>query len=71
VGKFVWAEKLQKTGVEVDCLDPVSDAFDVLDVDPSDYDFETTAYGDGVSITGIDQDSFRIWANCGNEKYKD
>ena len=58
-----------KTGREVDCLKPVSDAFDAFDIDPEDEEFPTTAYGDGCAMTGFERDGITLYAHCGNEEY--
>ena len=58
-------------GADVECLDPKSDAFYELDIDPDDYEFKTCAYGDGSAETGIDGCGWEIDAYCGNEEYKE
>ena len=57
------------TGVEVNCLKPVSRAFDEFDIDPDSENFPVTAYGDGESMTGFERDGITLYATCGNEEY--
>lgn len=64
--KFVLSSE---TGADVNCLRPVSDAFDEFDIDPSYEQFPVTAYGDGASMTGFERDGIVLYATCGNEKY--
>jgi len=58
-------------GADVDCLDPKSDAFFELDIDPKSHEFETTAYGDGGSETGFSGMGYEVNAYCGNEEYQE
>ncbi len=56
---------------EVNCLEPVCEAITDGIIDPLDYDFPTTAYGDGISQTGFDQvGGLSLFAYCGNETYQ-
>ncbi len=56
---------------EVDCLEPVCEAITDGIIDPLDYDFPTTAYGDGISQTGFDRvGGLSLFAYCGNETYE-
>ena len=71
VGDVIYNEKYLKQGKEVDCLEPVSDAFSELDVDPKDHLFPITAYGDGVAFTGFDGRGYEITAQCENEEYEE
>jgi hypothetical protein len=57
------------TGVVVNCLKPISKAFDEFDIDPKLEKFPVTAYGDGASMTGFERDGITLYATCGNEKY--
>lgn len=63
-------------GVQVDCLVPKGQVFDELGINPEDVkdEFEITAYGDGLSITGYiekpnEYTTVEVWATCGNEDY--
>jgi hypothetical protein len=58
-------------GENVECLSPISDAFEELWIDPEDYEFPVTAYDDGMSSTGIDEDYFKVYAICENEEYEE
>ena len=58
-------------GKAVECLLPVSSAFDDFDLEPSDFEYETTAYDDGYAATGVDENSYRIYAACGNEEHEE
>lgn len=58
-------------GADVECLNPRSDAFYELNIDPEDCEFKTCAYGDGCSETGISGLGWEIDAYCGNEDYKE
>lgn len=71
VGDTIWKKEDLVQGVDVDCLEPVSDAFDDLDINPKEHDFPITAYGDGCSITGFDGRGYTIVANCENEEYSE
>ncbi len=59
-----------KVGREVNCLEPVSAAFDAFDIDPELEEFETTAYGEGASMTGFERDGITLYARCKNEGYE-
>lgn len=69
VGEFI--REGYEAGVEVDCLQPDSPAFSELNIDPDDYEFPKTAYGDGSSQTGFSGHGFEIQAYCDNEEYVD
>lgn len=56
-------------GVEVDCLEPASNAFDAFDIDPDFEEFPITAYGDGQSMTGFQRDGITLYAVCKAEAY--
>ncbi len=71
VGDTIWKNEDLVQGADVDCLEPVSDAFDDLDINPEEHDFPITAYGDGNSITGFDGRGYTIVANCENEEYSE
>ena len=58
-------------GRPVTCLLPVSSAFDDLNLEPSDFEYDITAYDDGYAATGVDENSYRIYAACGNEKHEE
>lgn len=60
-----------ETGETVDCLSPESDAFDLFDIDPSNFEFRITAYCDGSSMTGFNEDGIRLEAYCENEQHED
>ncbi len=65
-GDFYDGDK--KFGKEVDCLEPVSSAFDDLPIEPEEFDYPITAYGDGVTSTGHEGRGFIIFAHCGAEE---
>ena len=57
-------------GAFVDCLEPKSSAFhSPWNLDPDDFDYPVTAYGDGVSETGLYTAGLTLHASCGNETY--
>lgn len=57
---------------EVDCLNPRSDAFVMHDLDPDDFKYPITAYGDGCSETGFYYHfALTLYATCGNEEYQE
>lgn len=64
-------EEHNEYGKEVDCLVPVSAAFNTLGTSPEDHDWRVTAYGDGCAETGVIGEGFHIFANCGKEEYKE
>ena len=61
----------EEAGADVTCLDPKSDAFYELNIEPEDHEFKTTAYGDGGSETGFSGMGYEIDAYCGNETYEE
>ena len=69
-GNLIWGEA-DESGREVDCLKPGSEAFFELDIEPEDYEYPITAYGDGCSITGFQGEGFTVYATCMNERYED
>ena len=71
VGDFIWDKMHKDQGIEVDCLEPASAFFEDYGYDPENYDFPITAYNDGMSETGTEEDGFTIYAYCANEEYKD
>ncbi len=55
----------------VDCLKPVCFAIEDGAIDPDDFLFPITAYGDGASETGFYyQGCLTLLANCGNEDHE-
>ena len=70
VGRGIYDPKHEAGGANVDCLEPISDAFDELHIDSEDYEFPVTAYGDGCSLTGIEGRGFEVEAICNNEEYR-
>jgi len=58
-------------GRDVNCLEPISNAFDELSIDPKDFDWNYTSYGDGSSYTEVDGGSFQISAICKNEEHEE
>jgi len=69
LGKIVWNE-FKEQGAKVNCLLPESNAFYELGVEPTDFKYEITAYGDGNSVTGVDGNGYEIYAVCGNEEHE-
>lgn len=63
--------KYKSQGKDVNCLQPVSDAFDNLGRNPSDFEYPITAYGDGLAETGVSEVSFTIFAICENEQHSE
>jgi hypothetical protein len=63
--------EFDEQGKEVDCLQPLSNAFYELGREPEDFAWKITAYGDGCAITGVEGTGFTIFANCGNEEDKE
>ncbi len=55
---------------EVNCLKPMSISIDNGTIDPDDYDFPITAYGDGCSMTGFNGSDLVLFAHCANEEYE-
>lgn len=55
---------------EVDCLEPHSPSIENGTIDPDDYDFPVTAYGDGISQTGFYNNDLVLFACCVNEKHE-
>jgi len=70
IGKFI-PKEFDKHGKDVECLHPVSSAFDELDLDPDDFKWEGTAYGDGCSLTFVNKAGYTIMANCGSEEQEE
>lgn len=56
-------------GKKVECLTPLSNAFDELNLSPEELDWEQTAYADGGSYTEVDGRGYTIMAFCDNEDY--
>lgn len=71
VGDWIWDKKYLEQGKNVDCLDPQSDAFDFLMDGPCDFDYPVTAYGDGLAVTGFDEDDLKVNGYCAKEKYEE
>jgi len=61
---------VKEMGVKVDCLAPDSEAFDALDIDPEDIEWETCAYNDGCAETGYQGHGYDLYAYCENEEYE-
>ena len=59
-----------RTGVDVECLQPESDAFFELDISPDEHEFPITAYGDGSSNTGFEGMGYVVHAYCSKEDYE-
>ena len=55
-------------GMEVDCFDPVLVASFDFGLNPYDFEFSKTAYGNGVSLTFTMHDGKAVYATCGNEE---
>ena len=64
-------EEHNEYGKEVDCLEPVSAAFDELEKSPEDFEWRITAYGDGFADTGVIRPGYHIFANCRKEIYEE
>jgi hypothetical protein len=67
MGRYI--ESNIKVGRMVECLNPMSSAFDELDIIPEDNVFPITAYNDGGSETGFEGSSYLIRAYCADEIY--
>jgi hypothetical protein len=68
--RIIFGENAKSQGAEVDCLEPVSGAFSHLVGEIDDYEYPITAYGDGCSITGFQEDGMTVVATCGNEDHE-
>ena len=68
-GRMIYRPEQERTGANVECLEPDSYAFDELDVDPRWLEFPITAYNDGASETAATGTGYEISATCGNETY--
>lgn len=68
--KSIYGEE-EKSGADVDCLDPISGFFDDNRGEPEEFEFSETAYGDGDTRTMAEEIGFTIYANCGNEDHED
>lgn len=55
---------------EVDCLKPVSQAFEDYFLEPDEFDYPLTAYGDGEAVTGYYSWWLTLNAGCDNERYE-
>lgn len=67
VGRAIYGKEAL-VGKEVNCLNPDSAAFDNFNLNPEDFEYEITAYGDGLSMTGCMEDGIEIWGYCKNER---
>lgn len=63
-------DRYEPHAAEVDCLKPVSDAFERYFLDPEDFEYPVTAYGDGSAETGFSSNCLVLYAGCGNEQYE-
>lgn len=61
--------KYKKSGVKVSCLEPESEMIEDLHINPNEHEFPITAYSDGISWTGYEDDWYMVKAICGNEDY--
>ena len=68
VGKSM-SENERKSGRFVNCLKPCSAAFDTFSLSANDFYYQTTAYGDGLAITGLIEEGIELYAWCENESY--
>lgn len=69
-GNFIKLE-FKDQGKEVDCLEPVSEAFYELGREPEEFEYPVTAYGDGNADTGVEGPGFIIYACCTNEEHEE
>lgn len=70
VGDFI-ESKYESTSAEVECLSPESNAFNELEIEPTDIRFPITAYGDGYAVTGFEGNGFTIYAFCEDEEHEE
>lgn len=70
-GGGIWKSGQVDQGVDVECLSPVSDAFDKLGIDSDDIDTPYIAYGDGISLGYYRGSMFELWYNCENETFEE
>lgn len=66
-----FGDRFEVHEAEVDCLQPVSQAFEDYLLDPTDFDYPITAYGDGEAVTGYTSFYLTIHAGCDNEQYQE
>ena len=64
-------DEYKESMAEVNCLQPESDFFDEFNIEPEDFEWDYTAYSDGMSYTGVDGGSYIIHATCGNEEHEE
>ena len=67
-GSFI-SNRYEHHASQVDCLKPISDAFEDYFLDPEDFDYPITAYGDGSAETGFRSNSLVLYAGCGSEEH--
>ncbi len=58
----------QIQGIEMDCFDPVLNTSSDLGLNPYDFKFSETAYGNAVSLAFTIHDGKAVYATCGNEE---
>lgn len=67
-GNFIMPEYDEQSAI-VNCLEPSCGAIRDEIIDPEDYGFPITAYGDGSSETGFyNRNGLSIHATCANEQ---
>ena len=70
VHKFI-SPDFDDQAATVNCLEPFCGAIKDGTIDPEDYDFPVTAYGDGSSYTGFwNIDGLSVHAVCLAERYE-
>lgn len=68
-GDIIWGA--DEYAAKVECLLPVSSAFEEFNIDPNYQEFPITAYGDGCAMTGFSTDGITVFASCHNEDYEE
>jgi len=68
-GNMIWASYAEQSS-QVECLRPISPAFEAFGITPEDFSYPVTAYADGGSVTGAEESSFTIFASCGDEDHE-
>lgn len=69
LNKFILGDE-EIQGADVTCLNPMSDAFDDLDINPNEHEFPVTAYCD-MAETGFAGHGYNVYAICANEDHED